>query len=1337
MSANSGSFRERRASPRRPLQLACEILFGEGAPIESHVEDFCAEGVYVRFDPDLFENLLARGMETGAHLLLRFSSGQPARTFQLALEVRRVVDGGLGAMFVGENSLAIGAMLEQCGETSATRPHPAQAAASAVPLLLRQCERIIVSALEPLMERYLAALPAAFDAAIAQTATDTQKTRLVDSLIILKKQAAAFRSRFFKTLGDELLSRSIERATPPEGVERTPLGDLDLSLVGKEEFEDWLALKVMITKAETAYRNHLLQLKMRLDALGLPVGRGYANPLGPPLICNAFREALWALHLAPAADRLCMKSFESLVIGELEDLYKDLNEALVKAGILPNLNVSRYFSKPAAGVEKAAPSPSAGQAATATANQAIGKAAPAADSPRVPKPAAEPGAVLQTNRTDTERRTTAANSPETSQAGDGLLSRALAKARDPSQRASGATAASRRSATGFPVGDETVRSHLRTAESSFRTAQQLFVLLNAERPNAGSRGGRFPPAGQAPAYTNREVFAHLDEIQTRPVAVEGAVDGSPLRERMFRLLQRQADQLKALSEQQDRALDVVDRFFASVLKNQKLTATAKSQIKSLELPVLKLFLRNPDFFQQADSVPKQVINRIAQLGQKGGRTSRAIIERTNQVLTRIQNDFDNDPAVFDWGLGEFDTMLERQNLLFRRNVERVAAAAEGQQKMADARAAVATAINQRVAGKRVPRAVMTLINGGWRDLLSLTFIRQGAQGQEWTDYLSVIDTLLQFGNNPEMGFNLAELLKIIQQGLASISSNQIPSGHIRDELKRFLLRDPEGQSDWVEVPTAPETGDDREAEIRQIQEAKQRGLQRWLARVQRLQPGDWLRLEQEKGTPDFIRLVWVGKNTSRYVFVNHQGMKVIDLDALTLAAYLQKGLACIEEDCERSLVDESLDEMVKDLYEQLNFVSSHDELTGLIQRKEFERQLSLFLGSQEGRTNVGVILVSLDQFRLINDSAGLEAGDKALKDVARILRSLIPGEYRICRFGGDEFMLHVESPAADIAGRVAEAITAYRLNWQDRMYSLGASIGYVDVQTGMVDVAEIMLAAENACREARKDGEGKIRGFHSDEKIRARRDAIASQVAQLDRKLADEKILLRCQKIIPLHPRTRMGTQYEILLSVHDASGNLIPAGEFVRAAEDYKRMQMVDRWVVGHALDWMKDNRRQIEAMGGICINLSGHSLNDEKLLEFIFERLTQYDVPLDKVCFEITEAAVITNTHDVSEFIHELQEYGCRFCLGNFGSGVSYQLLKQLPVDMIKVDGSYIREVVTDSNDRMMVRSMTEMAHYLGREIIGPHVETKATVDVLKELGVDYVQGYFIERPKSLANF
>src|SRR5690606_6198874 len=236
--------------------------------------------------------------------------------------------------------------------------------------------------------------------------------------------------------------------------------------------------------------------------------------------------------------------------------------------------------------------------------------------------------------------------------------------------------------------------------------------------------------------------------------------------------------------------------------------------------------------------------------------------------------------------------------------------------------------------------------------------------------------------------------------------------------------------------------------------------------------------------------------------------------------------------------------------------------------------------------------------------------------------------------------------------------------------------------------------------------------------------------------LAGERILLRCQKVIPLQPKTRLASQYQIMFAIYDDQGQLIPSYDFLRLAERHNRMPVVDRWVVGHMLDWMAQNPGKLESHSGFSVSLSGQSLADEKLQEFIFERATQTGAPLDKLCFEISEAAAVANIQDVTDFMHEMREYGCRFCLTNFGSGLSsYKFLKMLPVDLIRIDGNFVKNLAQDPGDQMMIRSMTEMVHFLGKELVATQVEDKASLELLRSLNVDYAQGYCIEKPSLLS--
>ncbi|MBU6951579.1 DUF1631 family protein [Hahella sp. HN01] len=1295
MSEISGREQERRASQRRPIQLSASLDFKGLSGLSCTIADFCPEGVYVTYPTETAQRLKHSGFTAGQRVQVSFIDPFVNRNHELKVNVVRAIDGAMGGSFAEGNMAAVTALLRICGAEN-IGPGAPKSSTDSASLLMRQCERVIHQHLTPLFDTYLRALPKSFDEAINTAPTDNQRSQLADAAIALAKQNEIFSSQFFKHVGQALTPRAESSAKKEE--ERT-----DLSLIDKSEFEDWLTLKVMVTKAETTYRAVLVQLKMRLDAAGVVCNKGYNNAVGPPLLCYALRDTLIQLHLPLPAERLCLRVFERTVLAELGPVYAELNDLLVRRGVLPNLDLSKYLSTPE-GEKKAAEEESA------------------------KKPPAE----------SKQDSFSAEDKERAEQLRQKLMGSNQEESKQPAKPVTAPDSNSNPPPSGAQ-GERDMHGYLADAETSFAAVNKLFEILESNRAllkQKEQQAPPFPKASEAPQFRNEEILFNLQSVQQAPPGDGVSLEESGLRERLFSVLQNNEAGLKSFGAEQDKALDVVDRFFASLLKNQKLSGIAKMQIKGLELPVLRLLMRNPDFLEQNENTAHKVINRIAQIGVKGGRSSQTALERINTLIHRIQVDHERDPGVFDEALAELDELLERQNLLYRRNVERVTAAAEGQQKVEEAKQAVIDEIEQRIAGKKVPRAVATLLNGGWRDLLSLTYIRQGASSQAWYDYLSVLDTLIHVGDDPSFEFNLPELLRIIQDGLSAISSNHMPSGHIRDELKRLLVRSVETAPEMVTMPDNRDESSDPGVQL--LGEARQRGLQRWLMRAQKLKVGDWLRLERDEKEAEFIRLVWVGRSFSRYVFVNHQGMKVIDLDALTLAAYLQKGIAAPDESVDTPVVDQGLDAMVQDLYEQLSHASSHDELTGLIQRKEFERQALVKLSqSSDGDKFVG-LLVSLGQFRLINESAGIEAGDQALKDIAGLLKALFTPKTLVCRFGGDEFMLLVEGEATAAVEKITTALRQYQLQWESNVFSVSASIGYVEVSGGVLDVPHMMQAVEEAARRAKSKGGNRVEEFDVDQALIARRDAIASKVASLGKELENERVLLRCQKIIPLHPAAKMGAQYEILLSIYDDNGNLIPAGDFVRAAETYKRMQAVDRWVVGHMLDWMSKNRQQIETMGGVSINLSGHSLNDEGLLEFIFERLTKYDCPMDKMCFEITEAAAISNLCDVSEFIVELQEYGCRFCLGDFGTAMaSYQYLKQLPVDLIKVDGSFVKDVATDQNDQTMIRSMTEMAHYLGREIIAPQVETKESLEMLQKLGVDYVQGFYIERPKSLANF
>jgi len=1330
--------RDRRSSVRRPIKVAATLDFNAERDMVCEIADFCPEGVYITYPADTAERLQRLRLNCEHVVGLNFEDSFGHRPYRMNVAVKRFAPGAFGGMFIESNTAAITSLLRMCG----TESSPDAAAAmqpETASLLMRQIERAVINHVEPLFDSFIAALRPAFEEAIDNAATNNQKAELTDAILELAKQSRGLKSSYFNILSDGLVPRFGR-----DGEEEQAPPNADLSLIDKDEFEDWLTLKVMVTKAEAACGEELLKLKLRFDALGFQSTKGYNLPVSPALVCYALRDALIQYNLPLSAERLCLKCFEETVVHQLEVMYSELNQLMIRQGVLPDLNLTKVQGAQGA-VQKTLDetstetdstqdlSPSDGSEGALGAEPASVSAPVSSRTPGAERP---PSAIAGRPLRAVPNAPPAAPLSATANMAQPVSSEPSAAAYYSAPADAAVTTAASDLASTSPFAH--VGNYLATAKESVATVNNLLASLQQQRQHTGLSTATetvFPSSSEAPAYQNEEVLGSLLQVQTQPEVGNGQIENGTLRSRLAGLVEQEQVESKAFTPEQDKTLDVVDRFFDSLLKNRKLTDDSKLQIKGMEVPLVRLLLRNPDFFEDASHPARKFMDRLAQVGVKGARMSPSQVKRINGLVSRIQTEHEQDAGVFDEALAEVDEIVERQNLLYRRNVERVMAAAEGQQKVEESKREVAKAIHERVAGRKVPKAVATLLSGGWRDLLGLTYIRQGPDSQAWQDYLNVIDVLIRVGSGVDFKFNLPELLKIIQDGLSTISSNHLPSGFVRDEIKGLLVRKPDdAPPELTEIPSSPEA--DLKPDIGLLKEARERGLQRWLKRAKKINVGDWLKLDRDEKEPELIRLVWVAKDFARYVFVNHQGMKVIDLDALTLAAYLQKGIAVNEPDVDKPVVDESLDNMVKDLYEQISHVGTHDELTGLMLRKEFERQLLVQQSKMADEEIISCLLVSLQQFHSINDEAGNDAGDKILKELAGQFKATLPGKALLSRYSSDEYMIALPESISTWLPVIRSLLDSYHFNWEGADYQVLAAVGYIETSPASLDTRELLRAAEGSCRQARKNGIGKTQAYNLTQQQLDQREALSQKIADLDKGLDGDRMLVQSQKVMPLRKATKAGVHHEILLSIYDQRGRLVPVSDFVHASEDNKPMQDVDRWTVSYILDWMAEKGDRLNKIGGISIKLSGHSLNDESLLEFIFESISRQNYPLEKLTFEITQAEAIERIYDVSEFIRELQEYGCGFCLACYGTGqVSYELLNELPVDMIKVDDSYVRDLATDKNDQLMVRSMIEMAHYKKCEVLMPGVETREAFRELKKAGADYAQGGLIERPQPLA--
>ena len=432
-----------------------------------------------------------------------------------------------------------------------------------------------------------------------------------------------------------------------------------------------------------------------------------------------------------------------------------------------------------------------------------------------------------------------------------------------------------------------------------------------------------------------------------------------------------------------------------------------------------------------------------------------------------------------------------------------------------------------------------------------------------------------------------------------------------------------------------------------------------------------------------------------------------------------------------------------ELSRQLSYEASHDALSGLINRREFEIRLQRALDSaQATATSHAVCYLDLDQFKVINDTCGHVAGDELLRQLAQLLQSRVRSNDALARLGGDEFglLLHDCSmaDALGIANALLRAVEQYQFVWGASTFTVGASIGVVPLSGNFRRITQVLQAADAACYAAKDQGRNRVHVYQEDDAVVAQRHGEMQWVARVKRALTENRFLLEAQPIVPIltEPSPALRS-YELLLRMRELDGSIVPPGAFLPAVERYNLTQRLDRWVISSALHWLAANPATTERIGRVYVNLSGDSLGDPQLHDFIRAVLDETRVAPTKVGFEITETAAIGNLTRANQLIAELRRLGCAFSLDDFGSGVSsFAYLKALTVDWLKIDGLFVGNIVHDRVDYEMVRSITDIGHVMGKKVVAESVESAAVLDRLKQIGVDYAQGHALGAPVGLSN-
>ncbi len=438
---------------------------------------------------------------------------------------------------------------------------------------------------------------------------------------------------------------------------------------------------------------------------------------------------------------------------------------------------------------------------------------------------------------------------------------------------------------------------------------------------------------------------------------------------------------------------------------------------------------------------------------------------------------------------------------------------------------------------------------------------------------------------------------------------------------------------------------------------------------------------------------------------------------------------------------------IRAMSQQLVWQASHDALTGLVNRREFERRLTgLIETANSGSREHALMFMDLDNFKAVNDTCGHGAGDELLRQLTAVMMSRMRGSDTLARLGGDEFGALLESCPLDQALRIAnamrETVREFRFVWENKTFSVGVSIGLVPLTPDSGDLSRVLSLADACCYDAKSKGRDRVQVHRQGESDFSVKHSELQVVAQINNAFERGQFRLYRQLIQPLSPDAEPGLHYEVLVRMLDQSGNLVPPTAFMPAAERYNLLTSIERWVISSLVEFLHRHFSTAAVrlppgpgLGSYSVNISGASINDKSFPEFLRNLLTRYQLPRGLLCFEITETTAISNLTQASDLMREMKELGCRFSLDDFGTGMSsFAYLKFLPVDYLKIAGMFVKDIAVDPMDYAIVEAINRISHILGMQTVAESVEDAEVLEKLTLLKIDFAQGYFIAEPEEL---
>ncbi len=769
------------------------------------------------------------------------------------------------------------------------------------------------------------------------------------------------------------------------------------------------------------------------------------------------------------------------------------------------------------------------------------------------------------------------------------------------------------------------------------------------------------------------------------------------------------------------AIDTLEHVTQHMLGSDQVAGFVKPYIEQLGWPLLQLMLKDASLLFNPDHPGRLILNLLAKLGQLTTSGESQVARKLENLIAPVAENLEGDENSLEELLESLQGLVSSAERKARQNAERVAQAAEGEHCMQEVRIQVEQLIGRDSANRTLPSCVVDWLQNGWQQMLSLLLLREGPDSKRFKGAVKLYRQVLILFSNKNSGRRelldrFRPMMELARSEMDNLNGNLPEHQRWHDEilqaaeehLNKGHIREAVDLPAFVAKP----------AEV--IPEGK------GMRRAMNLQVGDWLLLTEQDQS---VSVVWIAHDASRFACVNHSGMKVIDFTLAELTAAFDEGRVKRLYEQDESAVDRSVDQLVQEIYRDLSEQANVDPLTGLFNRQHFLRLLQeRFLTNVRTETPGSLCMIDIDQFKLINKNYGVDGGDTCLQAVA----SQLTAEDNVitARIGSNEFavFLNQQDPqqAMATANALKKRIEKTSINSEQGEFRIHLSIGLAAMSAGLEEASELIEQGESACLMAKEKGGSRIEEYQPDDESHQRQDQFMAWGNKLNQALSNNQLQVQCVPVNAIQDRHKGSRQYEVIVSIEDGHGKQIPPMDYLQAAENYNRMYALDRWTIEQLVQWLADNQQTAADISRFMLRLSGHAINDESLLSYIFEQAREKDVPVKKLCFELNETSAIRNLEDAADFMHEMRSLGCKFVLSDFGTGQSsFEYLKVLPVDYVKIDDNFISGLHTSSADYALVKSIQEIAHFMAKKTIAEYSPNNNVWDILRTIGIDFIIG------------